>query len=99
MEGNHGGMPVSDASAFGDHLEEGRDWSSRRFQTGEKETDTWREVEGRSGLTSALTAVPPIHENDSEEKKNCSIYLPFPSIYLAGSIHQYLSFPRGLRHV
>lgn len=37
-------------------------------------------------------------QNDSEEK-NCSIYLPFPSIYLASSIHQYLSFPRGLRHV
>lgn len=39
-------------------------------------------------------------QNDSEgKKKNCSIYLPFPSIYLASSIHQYLSFPRRLRHV
>lgn len=38
-------------------------------------------------------------QNDSEGKKNCSIYLPFPSIYLASNIHQYLSFPRRLRHV
>lgn len=28
-------------------------------------------------------------------RKNGSIYLPFPSIYLPSSIHQYLSFPRG----
>ena len=107
MEGNHGGMPGTglrtrpvdvEEVTFSDHLEGGRYWSSGRFQTREKEANMQRETEGRSGLTSALTAVPHIHKM-TLRKKNCSIYLTFPSIYLASSIHQYLSFPRGLRHV
>lgn len=48
-------------------------------------------------LTSRLTAAP--HIPKLTPRKNGSIYLPFPSIYLPNSIHQYLSFPRGFRHV
>lgn len=48
-------------------------------------------------LTSSLAAAPHIHKLTL--RKNDSIYLPFPSIYLPNSIHQYLSFPRGFRHV
>lgn len=51
--------------------------------------------EGRTAsLTSSLTAAP--HIRKMTLRKNGSIYLPFPSIYLPNSIHQYLSFPRGL---
>ena len=65
----------------------------------------WRQMgkrkeqeEGRGGsLTSSLTAAP--HSRKLTLRKNGSIYLPFPSIYLLNSIHQYLSFPKGFRHV
>ena len=55
-----------------------------------------RKGEGGS-LTSSLTAAP--HSRKLTLRKNGSIYLPFPSIYLLNSIHQYLSFPKGFRHV
>lgn len=99
-ENRQGGYGRGDSWVFNVHLGVGgRCWSSGRFQTGETEADTEREEEGRGGLLSALTAAPHSHKMTLREKKNCSIYLPFPSIYLASSIHQYLSFPRRLRHV
>ena len=77
-----------------------RCWSSRRVQKGVENAEEGEEGErGREHgeLTSSLTAAPHIHKMTL--RKNGSIYLPFPSIYLPNSIHQSLSFPRGFRHV
>lgn len=59
-----------------------------RKEKDEESTGSWQVV---------LTAAP--HIRKMTLRKNGSIYLPFPSIYLPNSIHQYLSFPRGFRHV
>lgn len=81
-------------------LGRGRYWSLGISDRGDvTAADMEEEEDGRSRLTSAFTAVPHIHKMTPRGKKLFYLFAFPPSIYLASSIHQYLSFPRGLRHV
>lgn len=66
-------------------------WRGGRGGSGRRKRKRGREVDKEFSSCSPYLQLT--------RRKNGSIYLPFPSIYLPSSIHQYLSFPRGAGHV
>ena len=73
-----------------------RDWSSGTFQSREKEAEMQREVEGRRGLTSALTAVPHSHKMTLREKKIVLFICLFLPYILPAAFINICHFPGGL---